>query len=261
MKPNNPENIDNKPSGFGGRFPILFNVLIILAVALLGIWIVYISIALFTKHGETDRVPSVENMTYTQAVNLLHDAGFNVDIRDSLYKDDVKPGYVIEQFPKGNSIVKPGRKIFLYINAVHPKEVVIDDHHNSAEYALRGISYRQGLSRLEELGFKNIKVVSVLGDDDRIVKITANGRIVHNMERVPVNSKIVIEISDGRLSALRDSLYEVEQLNRAIEERAANPEYRDPYEYDPGYNPSREVPRESYPSNRNEQEEEELEFF
>ena len=39
-----------------------------------------------------------------------------------LYRDDIKPGHVIEQFPKAKSIVKPGRKIFLYINAVHPKE-------------------------------------------------------------------------------------------------------------------------------------------
>ncbi len=261
MKMNNEEPKIEKSTGAGGKHPIILNVLIIILVAIIGIWIVYISIALFTKHGEKDTVPSVENMSYTQAVNVLHDAGFNVDIRDSLYKDDVKPGYVIEQFPKGNSVVKPGRKIFLYINSVHPKEVVIDDNHNAAEYALRGVSYRQGLARLEELGFKNIKVVSVLGDNDRIVKITANGRTVHNMERVPINARIVIEISDGRLSALRDSLYEMEQLNRAMEERMANPVYQDPYEYDPGYTPSVPVEEKSSPRKKNEEAEEELEFF
>lgn len=182
------------------------NFLIIVAIAVIGIVIVYFSIAIFTKHGESGRVPGVENMSYTEAIRTLHDHGFRVDIRDSLYQDDVKPGYVIEQFPKANSIVKPGRKIFLYINAVHPKEVVIDDDNNPREDALKSYSFRQGIARLEELGFKNIRVVKVLGDNDCIVKITANGRTVKKMERIPVNSAIVVEVYDGRLGELRDSL-------------------------------------------------------
>lgn len=253
-------NIPEKPKGFMAKHPIISNLVIIILVAVIGLWIAYISIALFTKHGEDDVVPRVENMSYTQAVNMLHEAGFNVDIRDSLYQDNVKPGYVIEQFPKANSIVKPGRKIFLYINAVNPKEVVIDDTHNAAEYALRGTSYRQGLARLEELGFKNIKVVSVLGDNDRIVKVTANGRTVHNMERVPVNSRIVIEVSDGRLSALRDSLSDLERLREVEAQRMSEPVYQDPYNYDPGYTPS--APAEpSRPSGEEQSQEEEIEFF
>lgn len=247
------------------KHPIILNIIIIILVAFLGIWITYISIALFTKHGETDIVPKVENISYSEAINILHDAGFNVDIRDSLYKDDVKPGYVIEQFPKGNSVVKPGRKIFLYINAVHPKEVVISDNQNASEYALRNISYRQGLARLQELGFKNIKVVQVLGDTDRIIKITANGRTVHNMQRVPINARIVIEVSDGRLSQLRDSLFEIERLNSAIEESNNNPVYRNPYEYDPGYTPDyssgTETEYQRSGHNNNSEPEEELEFF
>lgn len=244
----------NNKGGFLGRHPIISNAVIIILIAVLGVWIAYLSIALFTKHGESDVVPGVENMSYTEAVNLLHDKGFNVDIRDSLYKDNVKPGYVIEQFPKANSVVKPGRKIFLYINAVHPKEVVIDNNPNANEYALKNVSYRQGLSRLEELGFKNIKVVRVLGDNDRIVKITANGRVVHRMEKVPVNARIIIEVSDGRLSALSDSLYNLEQDARWRQE---NPVYEDPYQYDPGYDPTSPVPSEPTSSS----EDEEPEFF
>lgn len=241
-----------------GRHPIISNAVIIILIAVAGILIAYLSIALFTKHGESDVVPSVENMSYTQAVNLLHEKGFNVDIRDSLYQENVKPGYVIEQFPKGNSVVKPGRKIFLYINAVHPKEVVIDNNTNANEYALRNMSYRQGLSRLEELGFKNIKVVKVLGKDDRIVKITANGRVVHRMEKVPVNARIIIEVSDNRLSALSDSLYNLEQ---DAQWRESHPVYVDPYQYDPGYNPSASTSSSSPSSSEASSEEEDPEFF
>lgn len=194
------------------RYAIPINLLIILIVAVVGIAIVYLCLALFTKHGETTTVPKVENMGYTQAIELLHSKGFNVDIRDSLFRDDIKPGYVIEQFPRANSTVKPGRKIFLYINAVHPKEVVMDDGADYTEMALKDWSYRQARARLMELGFKNVRTVTVLGAEDRVVKVLANGKPVYQMQKVAVNAPIVIEVSDGRLGALRDSLYEAERL-------------------------------------------------
>lgn len=194
------------------RYAIGMNLLIILAVAVVGVAIAYFFTAVFTKHGEERVVPGVENMSYTNAIELLHSKGFNVDIRDSLFRDDIKPGYVIEQFPRAKSVVKPGRKIFLYINAVHPKEVVIDDGADRTALALKDWSSRQVKSRLTELGFKNIRTISVLGADDRVVKVLAHGKPVHQMQRVAVNAPIIIEVSDGRLGALRDSLYESERL-------------------------------------------------
>ena len=136
-----------------------------------------------------------------------------MDIRDSLYREDVRPGFVIEQFPKANSVVKPGRKVFLYINAVHPKEVIIDDDNHPSEYAMKGVSYRSARAKLEELGFKNIRMVKVLGASDRVVKILANGRAVRKMQKVPVNSQVTMEVSDGRLNDLQDSLRNAELLN------------------------------------------------
>lgn len=213
--------------GFISRHPVLANIIVIVLVAFLGLWIVYLSLQLFTKHGESDVVPKIENMSYTEAIHILHDNGFRIDIRDSLYKEDVKPGYVIEQFPKAGARVKPGRKIFLYINAVHPKEVVIDDDNNPREYALKSFSFRQGMARLEELGFKNIKVVRVLGDNDCIVKVTANGRIVRKTQKVPVNAKIVVEVYDGRLGELRDSLQNEEYYRYQTEYDPSEADYGD----------------------------------
>lgn len=197
--------------------PVLSNIIIIIVVAVLGLYMVYLALAIFTKHGESDKVPGVENMSYTEALKILHDKGFRVDIRDSIYRDDVKPGYVIEQFPKSNSIVKPGRKIFLYINAVHPKEVVLDDDNHPNEYAMKGESYRSALAKLEEYGFKNVRVVKVLGASDRVIKVLANGKPVHKTQKVPVNAVMVVEISDGRLNDVKDSL-QIEEFRRMYQE-------------------------------------------
>lgn len=201
--------------GFMSNHPVLANLIVICVVAVLGIWIVFLALQLFTKHGESQAVPGVENMSYTEAIKRLHAEGLRVDIRDSIYKEDVRPGYVIEQFPKSGSRVKPGRKIFLYINAVHPKEVIIDDDNNPSEDALKSFSFRTGMARLEELGFKNVRVVKVLGDNDCIVKVTANGRVVKKTQKVPVNARIVVEVYDGRLGELRDSLQSEEYYHYA----------------------------------------------
>lgn len=222
-----------KDKGFIARHPVLANIIIILLVAAAGLGIVYFSFAIFTRHGESSVVPSVEKMSYTKAIEILHHNGFRVDIRDSLYKEDEKPGYVIEQFPKANSRVKPGRRIFLYINAVHPKEVIIDDDNNPREDALKSTSFRQGMARLEELGFKNIRVVKILGENDCISKIFANGQVVKKMQKTPVNAKIVMEVFDGQLDAVRDSL-----------QSDIDPSYM----IDNGYVTTEETPSETYPT-------------
>lgn len=199
-------------SEFIRRHPVISNIVIIAIIAVLGLYAVYLAMAIFTKHGRSREVPGVEKMSYTEAISKLHDCGFKVDIRDSLYREDVKPGYVIEQFPKAHSIVKPGRKIFLYINAVHPKEVILDDDNHPNEYALKGASYRSAISKLEELGFKNVKIVRVLGTSDRVIKVMANGRPIRKMQKIPVNTPLVLEISDGRLDQLKDSLQQEEMI-------------------------------------------------
>lgn len=210
----------DKGKKFMAKYPILANIIIIGLIAIIGLYAVYFALAIFTNHGCSDQVPRVEGKSYTEALELLDSRGFKVDIRDSLYRDDVRPGYVIEQFPKANSIVKPGRKIFLYINAVHPKEVVIDSEGIAGDYAMKGESFRGALSKLEELGFKNVQVVKVLGTTDRVVKVMANGRPVRKMQKVAVNARIVVEVSDGRLKSLRDSLQDAE-LMRIYRENAA----------------------------------------
>ncbi|MDE7412203.1 MAG: PASTA domain-containing protein [Muribaculaceae bacterium] len=224
------ENIENstpeKGKSLVSRHPVIFNIVIIFIIAVTGLYMVYLALAIFTKHGENDTVPNVENMTYTKALEKLYAYGFRVDIRDSLYRDDVKPGLVIEQFPKANSIVKPGRKIFLYINAVHPKEVILDDVNHPNEFAMKGISYRTALAKLEELGFKNVRVVKVLGATDRVVKVLANGRPVRKMQKIPVNARIVLEVADGRLADLRDSLQNEEFKNAY---NAGETDYELPY--------------------------------
>lgn len=239
----------NKNKGnIASRHPVVTNVVIVALVALLGLCIAYLSLTLFTKHGQKKEVPGVVGTGYSEAVDKLHDAGFKIEIRDSLYLDNVKPGLVVEQYPRAGSMVKPGRKIFLYINAVYPKQVVIDPSSaNPGGLALAGYGLRQADAMLEECGFKNIRIVYIHGDTDRVVRVLANGKAVRAMEKVPVNASIVLEVYDNSMQAVKDSMQEnayYEQRREEIEQdMLENPEkYREAEE-----SPAMPEPEESEP--------------
>ena len=188
------------------KHPILSNILIIIIVGIIGLIIAFILLNIFTRHDEMQTVPAVENLSYTDAVDTLKKHGLRVDIRDSVYNESIKPGFVIEQFPRGGLQVKPGRKIFLYINAVNPRVVIIDSDNTSGGYALKGYSKRQGLAKLEELGFHNVNVISLPGENDRIIRLLCNGKVITKMQKVPISSLITVELYDGRLNRQNDSL-------------------------------------------------------
>ena len=57
-----------------------------------------------------------------------------------------------------------------------------------------------------------------------MVKILANGRPVRKMQKIPVNCSIVVEVSDGRLNDVQDSLQNAELLNIYRESQVAYPE-------------------------------------
>lgn len=219
------------------RHPVIANVVIIMIVAVIGLIIVFLSLNIFTRHGEWETVPGVENMSFTNAINTLHSQGFRTDIRDSVYNEEINPGYVVEQFPRAGSKVKPGRKVFLYINAVHPREMIIDTDNTSSGEALKGYSMRQGLAKLEELGFKKINIVKVPGDNDRVIRVIANGKTVSKMEKVPVTSMITLEVYDGQTNNLTDSLLDEEYLQYLTEmgEEEGNPEDDELMDIEPAY--------------------------
>ena len=212
------------------QHPVMANVAIICIVAVIGLFIVFISLNIFTRHGEWKAVPEVENMSFTNAIHILHDNGFRTDIRDSVFKEEIAPGFVVEQFPKSGSKVKPGRKIFLYINAVHPREYVIDPDNSMPGDALKGYSFRQGLAKLEELGFKKINIVKVPGDNDRIIRLLANGKTISKMEKVPVTALITLEVYDGMLNRVSDSILDEQYLQYVTEVEDEDYSYPEPEE-------------------------------
>lgn len=70
----------------------------------------------FTRHGESIKVPKVIGMPVDNANSLLDDNNLEMVIVDSVYKEDMPAMTVVEQDPKFEASVKPGRKIYVTVN-------------------------------------------------------------------------------------------------------------------------------------------------
>ena len=78
--------------------------------------------------------------------------------------------------------------------------------------------------------------------------------------KVPVNATIVIEVSDGRLDALRDSLSNLEYLDAYNESRQQG-SYGGEESYSPDYTPMPKEPESNEQGSESEQEEENSQYF
>lgn len=70
----------------------------------------------FTRHGQSIKVPKVVDMPMDNASELLDDNDLEMVVIDSVYKEDAAPNTIVEQDPRPQSDVKPGRIIYVTIN-------------------------------------------------------------------------------------------------------------------------------------------------
>ncbi len=144
----------------------------------------------WTDHGKEETVPDVCNRPVESAIADLELQGFKVEITDSVYDTKARPGYVVDQNPRRNTRVKPGRLIYLTINAITPKMITLPH--------LTDISARQAEAILQGLGIKNIAREVVISEfKDLVLSVTYNGRPISAGARVPVNAQLVLHVGSG----------------------------------------------------------------
>ena len=177
---------------FTRKHPILFNALLILGTAIALFFAVMLATDIFTGHGQETQVPDVRNLPLDEAVAKIEAAGFEWEISDSVFREDLKPGVVIVQEPKGNAYAKKVRKIFLKINAFSPKSMPLP--------LVVDMSMRQAQSLLKSMGYKYVGVDSVPSPYDGLVLgIKVNGHQVAPGTKVSIDAQIRLTVGDGTL--------------------------------------------------------------
>lgn len=156
-------------------------------IGLLAMWLSTYWLDFWTHHGDYVTVPDVKGMHYDRAYELLDSEDFDVVLHDSVYEDGVAPGTVIEQNPRPMMEVKPGRTVYLTINAFSPRTVRLP--------VLTDISVRQAKSILEGLGITNVTIKEVPSEyEDLVFSALCDGKRLRAGERVPLTAHITLEV-------------------------------------------------------------------
>lgn len=175
----------------------------LISVAILGfLFIFYVFLPNYTKHGSSVVVPDVQKLGYKEAINKLDRAGLDIEVRDSLYMPNVAPLTVIKQNPSPASTVKPGRTVYITLNKSVPPMVkmpkVVDLSVYQAKARLEGWKLQvQDIKRIPDIA-KNV-----------VLKAQYKGKEIKEGTEIPQGSGIILIIGEG----LKESFVEVPDVS------------------------------------------------
>jgi len=106
--------------------------------------LLYFSLNIFTRHGESITVPDLTDLTITQVKQQLQSKNLRFNIIDSTYIVGKTPGIVVTQYPLPELKVKENRSIFLTVNAKNAPTVKMPN--------LNDKSYRYAQMQLKNMG-------------------------------------------------------------------------------------------------------------
>lgn len=161
--------------------------LVVALLLLLGGWAWLRS---YTRHSAIMRVPDLAGASFSEAEALLAKRDLTAVVIDSVYVDDRPKGSVVDQDPDAGMDVKPGRKVYLVLNASQPKMIDMPK--------LVDLSKRQALSVLEILGLR-VKELQYKADPcvDCVIAQLYKGKPIAPDERIRRGEAVTLVLGAG----------------------------------------------------------------
>ncbi len=166
------------------QYPLLWNIVLIVAVILAMAVAAHFVMLAGTRHGARSRVPDFTGLRLDEAERVARKNRLRLYVNDSLFVPAYEGGVVLDQLPEGGVEVKPNRTIYLTINSFREKRVPVP--------YVAGRSLRQAKNMLEIAG---LEIAELIYRPD----IATNYVLEEFCERKQVseNSKIEAGIGSG----------------------------------------------------------------
>ncbi|MEJ5316432.1 MAG: PASTA domain-containing protein [Tenuifilum sp.] len=158
---------------------------------ILGVLIVLmIFLRIYTRHNQEQPTPSLLGMAVEEAAEVIADNNLSIEIADSVYIFNKKPGSVISQNPEPGTMVKKNRRVFVTINAKNPIKIEIPN--------IVGYTLRQAKAILEQEGFEvgTLYFRPDLGLNN-VLEQRFEGKTAEPGTRIPKGSKIDLVLGQG----------------------------------------------------------------
>lgn len=103
----------------------------------------------YTRQNVEVRVPEVRELTYEQAARMIEGRRLRPERRDQPFNPAFPRGAVLDQNPGANAGVKPGRRIYLYVNSGTERNVIVPEVRTLTESVARAELSEYGLGQIE----------------------------------------------------------------------------------------------------------------
>lgn len=128
---------------FFKRFPWVLHVLLMLCISVVILFLVFLFIRIYARQGQEYELPDVVGSSIDSA-KASNPIELDFVVLDSVYRKGEPGGLVLTQDPKGGTMVKRGRKLYVTVTAYNPEP--------SAMPELAGLTVRQAVSELISAG-------------------------------------------------------------------------------------------------------------
>jgi beta-lactam-binding protein with PASTA domain len=125
--------------------------LLVVVGSLLGLYLVmnHVVMPVYTRQGAAVTVPEVRELSFEQASNIVEDRDLRPERRDQPFNPSLPRDAVVDQNPQPNASVKPGRRVYLYVNSGARQLVTVPDVLNQTEMNAKATLAKVGIEDVE----------------------------------------------------------------------------------------------------------------
>lgn len=184
---------------FTQRYPILANLLLMVAISIVIVFALMLIFNRYTRHGDSVVIPTVKGKMLSEVASTLEHANLTYEVVDSLYSMNQTHGTVLDIVPNEGAKVKPHRTVYLTVVALNKPQQVIPE--------LSNMSMRQAKATLEGLGFVQISVRYIPGEFDNLTRAVhgADGKELPAGTRVNIDTPLTLVVTSNNID-MPDSL-------------------------------------------------------
>lgn len=174
---------------FFKRFPWVLHLLIMLAVSAVILVLVFIFIRIYARQGTEQEMPDMVGKNIAEAM-ANNELGLEYVVMDSIFRQGAEGGTILTQDPKGGTMVKSGRKVYVSITSYNADDAILPE--------LAGLSVRQAVSELYALGLTVGKLTFVEDPyKNSVVDQSCKGKSLYAGQQLARGSVVDLVVGSG----------------------------------------------------------------
>lgn len=170
--------------------PYVKTVLIAMGITLSALIVLMIFLRIYTRHNQSFPTPDFRGKSLSELTNIAAKSNLRIEISDSVYIFNRKPGSVIDQNPEPETHVKKNRRVFITINAKNPIKVEVP--------SIVGYTLRQAKAIIEQQGLEvgQLTFRPDLGVNN-VLEQRYEGKTIEPGTLIPKGSKLSLVLGMG----------------------------------------------------------------